>query len=153
MDIGIYKIRNLKTNRFYIGASRNIAKRIENHLSKIKNLNHPNYLIQTDAENYGRESFSFEIVEYCNGKNIFEREKFYINTLQPQYNTLQKNNRKLKRLLLDIDADLHTEIRTTAAENGISIKKYVLRAVVNQMKKERTYEPLLRRSDMCSVQE
>lgn len=58
-----------------------------------------------------------------------------------------------KKLIIDLEDELHTAIKTTAAENGISIKKYVLRAVVNQMKKENVHESLLRKSDMHYLQD
>ena len=38
----------------------------------------------------GIENFSLTILEYCLPEEQFEREEYYITTLQPEYNILQK---------------------------------------------------------------
>jgi group I intron endonuclease len=38
---------------------------------------------------YGYSHFCLEIIEYCDIKDILERESYYINLLKPEYNLLQ----------------------------------------------------------------
>ena len=50
------------------------------------------------------------------------------------------NKMKLKSLLVHIDLDLHCEIKKRAAMRGISMRTWVMRAVLAQIKQERKYE-------------
>lgn len=38
---------------------------------------------------YGYNSFSLEIIEYCDPSNCIEREQYYIDLLNPEYNILK----------------------------------------------------------------
>jgi hypothetical protein len=39
---------------------------------------------------YGFSNFSLEILEYCNLENLLKREQFYLDTLKPEYNIVDK---------------------------------------------------------------
>jgi len=53
-------------------------------------LKRSNSIIFSAVLNYGIENFSLTILEYCLPDEQFEREDYYIKTLQPKYNILQK---------------------------------------------------------------
>lgn len=76
---GIYKITNLINDKCYIGQSRNIEARIKKHFSDLeKNIHHSQYL-QEDFNKYGKENFSFEILETINDLDLLLIvEDFYI---------------------------------------------------------------------------
>ena len=76
---GIYKITNLINDKCYISQSRNIEARIKKHFSDLeKNIHHSQYL-QEDFNRYGKENFSFEILETINDLNLLLIvEDFYI---------------------------------------------------------------------------
>lgn len=38
---------------------------------------------------HGYSQFKLEIIEYCNSKDLIEREQFFIDMLKPEYNTLK----------------------------------------------------------------
>lgn len=83
---GIYLIKNLINNKFYIGSTINFRKRYNNHIySSKKNKNGCTYL-QKSFLKYGIENFSFEIIEISNLENLIKREQLYINLLKPNYN-------------------------------------------------------------------
>jgi predicted HicB family RNase H-like nuclease len=48
--------------------------------------------------------------------------------------------RNIKRLNLEIGHDMHFEIKKRALERGISIKKWVMRVIAEQIKKEESYK-------------
>ena len=74
--IGIYKITNLLTQQSYIGQSNNIERR------KIEHFNNNKYICQSidkAIQEYGKDNFSFEIIEKCSVEQLTEREKYWIN--------------------------------------------------------------------------
>lgn len=84
MNCGVYKIINLKNNKFYIGSSNNLHKRFIHHKNSLLKNKHHNKYLQNAWNKYGEENFKFEIVEYC--YNNFEKEQYYLDSLKPQYN-------------------------------------------------------------------
>jgi len=39
---------------------------------------------------YGYSNFQLEILEYCESSNVIEREQYYLDLSQPEYNVLLK---------------------------------------------------------------
>lgn len=86
--IGIYKITNKINNHCYIGQSRNIAERWENHIynsqdEKNKSYNYPLY---QSFRKYGVSNFTFEVLEECKIDNLNNRETYWIDYYKPEYN-------------------------------------------------------------------
>lgn len=83
---GIYLLLNNITNDFYIGSSKNINERLKQHFSKSAiNKPYSNKKLYNDIISYGKENFSFEILEECNN-NLKELEQKYIDYFCPTYN-------------------------------------------------------------------
>lgn len=81
MSCGIYKITNLITSESYIGQSVNIERRFKEHCtSKDK------CVIHIAINKYGKENFSFDIIEICEQKELNEKEIYWIK----YYNTYYK---------------------------------------------------------------
>lgn len=77
---GIYRITCTANNKVYIGLSSNLEQRIKTHISKLTHGTHINKHLQTAWDLYGENSFTFDIIEYCDDINILkEREIFYIS--------------------------------------------------------------------------
>lgn len=85
-EAGIYKINNIKNEKFYIGSSVNTNKRIYRHISELRGNKHPNEKLQRAYNKYGEKAFEFEIMEYVDIQQLIEKEQFYIDTLNPEYN-------------------------------------------------------------------
>ena len=88
---GIYCIRNIVTNKVYIGKSKNVHKRIIQHicdLNKEKSLKENLHLINS-WKKYGRDSFEYFVLEYLNmdEKIVAERELYWMKI----YDSLNKN--------------------------------------------------------------
>jgi group I intron endonuclease len=86
MPTGIYEIKNLISGESYIGSSVNLDKRKKQHLYSLRKNRHPNKYLQRDFDLYGEESFIFEVLEYCELKDLIRREKYCINFFHPKYN-------------------------------------------------------------------
>ena len=82
--IGVYKITNLVTGDFYIGASNNVARRKSQHFTNKKSGHTQKF--DDDILRYGRDAFSVEVIEECRKEELWEREQYYLQTLQPRYN-------------------------------------------------------------------
>jgi hypothetical protein len=74
----------------YIGSSVNLNKRLREYLNI-------NYLEQNLSMGicrallkYGYSNFQFEILEYCECSKCLEREDYYLNLLNPEYNVSRK---------------------------------------------------------------
>lgn len=83
---GIYEIRNVITNDFYIGSSRNCGKRFSTHYRELKLGIHDNSKLQNSWNKYGETNFYFSTLIECDVDSLFQVEQQYINTLNPQFN-------------------------------------------------------------------
>ena len=86
---GVYLVKNTITGDVYIGQSVEPYHRFAHHMSicnapgSLRTTSKP---LQEDVVRYGREVFTFEILEHCKKDILREREKYYINLLNPHYN-------------------------------------------------------------------
>lgn len=97
MSCGIYKITNLINNKVYIGCSVNIEHRWIAHKSEslLEYNSAYNYSIHKAFRKYGIDNFKFEIIEFLDEKNLFEREKYWIkeyNSFNEGYNETEGGN-------------------------------------------------------------
>lgn len=80
--IGVYKISNLVSDRYYIGYSKNINKRFCVHRCKLKNSCHDNIFLQRAYNLDGEDKFIYEIIHRCNTeKEAKEIELQYLTDL------------------------------------------------------------------------
>lgn len=80
--IGIYKITNLLNNKIYIGQSIHIERRwIEHCIPSARSV------IGKAIQKYGKQSFSFQVLEECTPDQLDEREEYYIHF----YNSIVPN--------------------------------------------------------------
>ena len=88
MIIGIYKIINTYNGNCYVGSSKNIDRRWNEHLKKLTTNNHQNVILQRAWNKYGENNFKFEVVEVCDLNVLLERENFYLSK-NPEYNIVK----------------------------------------------------------------
>lgn len=87
MISGIYKIINKINDKIYIGSSINLKRREREHINKLKKNIHNNPHLQNSWNKYGKENFKFEIIEVVEDEEkLIEREQYYLDTLNPEYN-------------------------------------------------------------------
>ena len=96
MNSGIYKITNTTNNKVYIGSSVNISNREYKHFWMLDKGIHDNEYLQKSYNKYGKDVFTFEIVEYCEPSELIESENKFIilcesNNLKNGYNLASVN--------------------------------------------------------------
>lgn len=82
---GIYKILNSVNGKFYIGSTKDFSVRWTRHLSDLRAGRHHSRYLQRSYYKYGEGSFSLIPIEET--ENLFERESFWINKLNPEFNS------------------------------------------------------------------
>ena len=88
--IGIYKITNKINNHCYIGQSRDIKERWSNHRSESSNQNSKayEYPLYRSFRKYGIDNFTFEVLEECSIDKLNEKEIYWIEQYNPEYNQI-----------------------------------------------------------------
>ena len=84
---GVYKITNIETHGFYVGSSKDLWKRNTQHEWYLKNNRHCSKDFQKEYNEFGSDSFKFEVVEYCEPDIRRDREQIYL--------TLYKDNDRM----------------------------------------------------------
>jgi group I intron endonuclease len=84
---GIYKIINNINAKIYVGSSVDLSKRKSGHFIALANKCHNNRKLQYSFNKYGKENFTFEVIEYVENRDfLIKREQFYLDTLKPFFN-------------------------------------------------------------------
>lgn len=89
MTIGIYKIENKVNGKVYIGSSKHIEQRWQEHRKMLKSGKHHSNHLQNSWNIYKEDNFSFSIIEEVKeSQDLLKRESFYIeksNSLDSNY--------------------------------------------------------------------
>jgi DNA-binding protein H-NS len=86
--VGIYKITNNINQHCYIGQSKHIKRRWNEHKNAAfneadKSYDYPLY---RSFRKYGLENFTFEVIEECSIEELNEKEIYWIDYYKPVYN-------------------------------------------------------------------
>jgi group I intron endonuclease len=85
---GVYKIQSVvKPERCYIGSSKNICSRWNQHLNALKCNKHRNKKLQNHYNKYGKNDLVFSILIDCEINKLIKIEQFFINSEKPWFNT------------------------------------------------------------------
>jgi len=78
---GIYKITCYKNNKFYIGSSINIDRRLNEHTQLLRKNKHTNTYLQNSWNEHREQNFRFEIIETIHDiSQLLIREKWWLDT-------------------------------------------------------------------------
>lgn len=120
MTTGIYKIENLINHKVYIGQSIHIEKRWQEHCQP-----KTHSVIASAIREYGKDNFSFQILEECKREELNDRENYYIkkyNSVVPNgYNVCDTTNTQYSTFTL-YDKNIFYQIITDIKENVLTLK-------------------------------
>lgn len=94
---GVYLITNTANGKRYVGASYNMANRVNQHFGKIclekyADIN-PFY---GDIRKYGRDAFDIKVLEFCSREQKLETERKWYYLLKPEYNLVEPDDCPLR---------------------------------------------------------
>jgi group I intron endonuclease len=81
---GIYKITNIVNNKFYIGSSKKLNKRLIDHFSRLRNNSHKNKHLQDSFNKYGEVNFQIDILEEfenITAEELLDKEQEYLDSI------------------------------------------------------------------------
>lgn len=89
---GIYCWINEITQEKYIGSSINLSIRFKDYYKhkklKVATLKNTSKIYSSILK-YGYENFNVEILEFCNKEQLINREQYYLDLINPEYNILK----------------------------------------------------------------
>lgn len=126
MKAYIYAIKNLVNNKVYIGSTRSPKNRKYSHFRQLNKGAHFSLHLQSSYNKYGKDKFSFYILEECTFENRVAREVHYIsqyNSHLPEYgyNTYEPNGENFH-----CSQETAEKIRETHQKRAKSIDVYLI---------------------------
>ncbi len=108
--MGVFQVRNLKSEKVFVGSTMNLKGIFNRYESQLKAGNHPNKSLQADWNEFGAESFAFEILEELSPRaNLDSKaelnflEDLWLEKLQPYetrgYNEPKKTSEERLRMI------------------------------------------------------
>ena len=91
-EMGVYRIRNVKNDRSFVAASRDIKARLNRHRMSLKTNNDSNKALQADWLPYGEDAFIFAVLgvlkpldrpDYNPSDDLNVLEEMWLEKLQP----------------------------------------------------------------------
>jgi group I intron endonuclease len=95
---GIYRWVNLINGKTYIGSGLNLSNRLSHYFSQKHmetSLKTSKSAIYSALIKHGCYNFSLEILEYCSVENLIQREQYFIDIMEPEYNILKTAGSRL----------------------------------------------------------
>jgi len=110
---GIYKITNKINNKMYIGSSKNMPIRLNQHLKDLIADKHHSYKLQNDFNEFGIDVFTFEIIRVVNNESeLKDIEQKYMDDYKCYEDNIGYNvsiSAKEKKTKLDLQIEQEKE--------------------------------------------
>lgn len=90
--VGVYRWVNILTGKSYVGSSKNLSSRFRQYFNIVyleNQIKNNNSNIYRSLIKNGYSKFRLEILEYCELHILIEREQYYLDILNPEYNILK----------------------------------------------------------------
>ena len=127
--IGIYQIKNRKTEQSYVGSSFSINNRLKDHMTHLANGTHINKDLQESWNHHGPECFEFSILEILQDKNKIDKREIYwiekTGALNIGFNT--KSDQYKSRTLISIHMQTKHDLENLKMGSMNSTIQHLLR--------------------------
>lgn len=113
---GIYIIRNIVNNKYYIGSAINLAGRKADHLRHLRRSSHKNPHLQNSFNKYDEHNFIFYLAEYVKDlKVLIDIEQKWLDEFRPYNNKIGYNIAKIAGSTLGVRPSLETRRKQSIA--------------------------------------
>jgi len=152
---GVYSWIHIETGKRYVGSSVNLGKRLSlyynyNHLSS------KNMVICKALLKHGYSGFILEILEFCSIEEILDKEQYYIDKYEPEFNILKtagsslgfKHSEATKELMSQLAKGRHISEKTLIKMRDRTVTEEVKEKISATLQGRKfTSETLQRMSD------
>lgn len=121
-NCGIYRIRNTRNDKFYIGSTVDFVYRKWQHFDALKNGNHNDNMQSDYNKTADKNVFLFEKILICCPQDRIFYEQFFIDNLKPELNVSKKAG------VLEMTDKIKNKIRIAQLENWSGNKDRKLKA-------------------------
>lgn len=115
---GVYQIRDLETNKRYIGSAVNVWQRFHSHRSKLARGIHDNKYLQAAWHKHGAERFAFEPILFCSKRDLIFFEQRAIDAWCSSDRLLGYNLRKIAQSNVGLRMSDETKKKLSAIVKG-----------------------------------
>lgn len=113
---GVYIITCLANERTYIGSSVHLGKRWQEHQQAFRRNGHKNRHMQRAWDKHSGDTFTFNILLYCDPENCLMYEQIALHALKPKFNICQEVTSSL-----GVKRSEKTKQRISEAKKGVKI--------------------------------
>ena len=128
--IGIYKIENLINHKVYIGQSVVVENRLNHHKQMLNNDKHFCPHLQHAWNKYGKDNFSFEVLEECLKEELDAKETYWLDYYGGYESEITYNQRSAGQETHNVSEETKEKLRK--ANLG---KKYSAETVAKRVEK------------------
>lgn len=125
MTCGIYKIENLLNGKIYIGQSVHIELRWQEHCRPSSKS-----LIGKAIKKYGKQNFTFQIIEECEESLLNEKESYYIQyfgSLVPNGYNIEEKDTERTQFFYNYDKSILLKIIEDIKYSSLSFSEIALK--------------------------
>lgn len=114
---GIYAILCVATGMYYIGGTKDLHRRNQDHRRELGAGRHHSSHLQRAWDKHGAEAFSFEVIEPCSRKIVGEREQWYLDSFRPFDHEIGYNNKST--ISWNTTQDMSPEVKAALGKSHV----------------------------------
>lgn len=152
----IYHIKSASTGKGYVGSTKNLYKRENEHFSALSKKEHPNRYLQNAFNKYGKNDFTFSVIGECYSHERNKVEEWYINesVFNSEFNLQmvvdcdydrKEPYKKIKKEDLD---EIETLIQSGLIAKDIAKIKNISKGTLTQILKNEYYNDIKIKEDV-----
>jgi group I intron endonuclease len=118
---GVYRLSfSSNPSQFYIGSSRNLRIRFNEHKTLLRCQSHPNKALQSLFDKHS--DIVMDLIEECPVTDLIDREAYFISVYQPPLNIVKRGSKRNHSVTIHRRGD-HQQSKRVYCYNGLDLVK------------------------------